>query len=152
MREPKFRGKGIIHNAWIYGGLAVDRKDNTVILPKADWSKGGCVYQETVGQYTGLRDKNNVEVYEGDILHAKAFKNLASSYEESELFDIEDLKGELKADYIDKVVFEDGSFSFGSYYLDGFFGDQRHSFPIHEIEVVGNIYDNKEMLDNIKNW
>lgn len=43
-REIEFRGKDLIHNKWIYGGLAEDKEGNAVILPKANWQKGG--YEE----------------------------------------------------------------------------------------------------------
>lgn len=66
-REIKFRAKGIDSNRWYYGGYAEDRSHNHVILPQDNWSKGGVVDKDTIGQYTGLKDRNGVEIYEGDI-------------------------------------------------------------------------------------
>lgn len=67
-REIKVRGKDLIHNEWIYGGLAEDKDENAVILPKNNWQKGGCVDKDTIGQFTGIYDSHYREVYEGDII------------------------------------------------------------------------------------
>ena len=68
VRSIKFRGKDLIHNEWIYGGLAEDKNENAVILPKNNWQKGGCVDKDTIGQFTGLYDANEKEIYERDII------------------------------------------------------------------------------------
>lgn len=67
-RQIKFRGKDLIHNQWIYGGLAEDRNNNVVILPKNDWRKGGCVNEDTVGQFSERSDNTGKEIYEADII------------------------------------------------------------------------------------
>ena len=75
-------------------------------------------------QYTGLKDKNNKEIYKGDIL----FESFGERYY--------------------KVVFENGSFR------AEFEGDfEEHSFDLidvvlHRCEIIGNIYENPELMED----
>lgn len=132
MREILFRGKTLYHSKWVYGYFALGESDNlSYIIPKTNANETAKpVFDESVGQYTGLTDKNGVKIFEGDIFEVKI---PPSNSHEREIISRS------------KVVFHNGSFGF-----ETIFGTETKRFPSIGFlllgSVIGNIYDNPELL------
>ena len=133
MREIKFRGKQTkpIESIWHYGDL-IHSKDNKTYIQNITCME---VDKETVGQFTGLRDKNGVEIYEGDILKIPEWLK-------------EDNQDVCICIYNQENTVSD-IIGFGLYIKDGYSGKYKilvQSDEWDEFEVIGNIYDNPELL------
>lgn len=134
MRDILFRGKRLDNGEWIYGLLTIEHFVNMGVdiekaycikeIPKAPgvsylWVK---VNPETIGQYTGLTDKNGKRIFEGDVVKY--------------------------GDTIHTTVFEqrNGTAYFGLVYSAFETLPFGHYQDLKQIEIIGNIHDNPEFI------
>ena len=137
MREILFRGKRVDNGEWVYGDLLQPTKEKILnIYEISDYNSlmgdRHEVYPETVGQYTGLNDKNGKKIFEGDILQDK--------FGQIKIVDYSDEWGAFRTCFVralneeGKIVATVGGASFvGTIW--------------RKYEVIGNIHDNPELLE-----
>ena len=130
MREILFRGKRI-DGLWVEGAGITVRESDANILSELGGSYGlkWCqVYPETVGQYTGLTDKNGKKIFEGDIIKIP-----------DDFYEFGHNAGEIY-----EVYFCCGGFRLKPKYTKarGYWLEDDET-----VEVIGNIHDNQELLE-----
>jgi len=149
-REIKFRahdgsnwwvGLLVFHGSAVANYAQIIDRDTGIISDNA--------FTDSVGQYTGLKDKNGKEIYEGDLVRhvAAFFIPLDDGSKDMELVESED---------VGSIVFDHGSFMFVtpedpprlSVTLWPGVGGLLSEDERYDFEVIGNIYENPELLSN----
>ena len=135
MREILFHGKRVDNSEWVEGDVLQTRYHSGhieyQIMPQTPVSSAYPVLPETIGQYTGLTDRNGKRIFEGDICKFKRFNDV----------------------HIGKVVFNVTTASFIMWYqpIVGAYGEKATQKMLlsvcDNIEVVGNIHDNPELME-----
>lgn len=130
MKEIIFRAKILRAgkwSKWIYGSVDCSRytyKECRMVSKDDSVQYWYTVDRNTVGQYTGLKDKNRKEIYEGDILKFSEVDTAIVQWNE-------------KYAYFMVKPIQD-------YYFDS--DVLGHAIEYSKVEVIGNIYDNPELL------
>lgn len=138
MREIKFRGKRVDNGEWVYGDLLEPFESHYYVL---DYSKFNydCfediglfgedfeVIPETVGQLTGLFDKNGKQIYEGDIVNWG-------------------IDGREKPTRIAQVMFKPDIIFNSSVGIFNY-GDFAYQDTYNHLTIIGNIHDNPKLLE-----
>ena len=127
MREIEFRGKTRTTEGskWVYGyyykvkSFFDNESANYITVIRSHHLTDFNVNEETIGQYTGLKDKNGQKIFEGDIV---------------------------KAFYFEKEVIGKIEFIYGTFALTNSGISDNQLFIFEKLEVIGNIYDNPELL------
>lgn len=141
MREILFRGKQEF-NEWSEGSLIIWEDGSCAIEPGSLTEPMTSVDPETVGQFTGLTDKNGKKIFEGDVLP------------------IED-------EIVAVVIFKDGCFRMEEYGLCGAWTESGFDecgggwgiiecepidwYTVGDMEIIGNIHDNPELIGGKEN-
>lgn len=126
-REILFRGKSLYDDKWVYGSLlhfpdgycsiCMFAENNTLNQYRVD--------PTTIGQYTGIKDKNGTKIFEGDIVRDALWHEFSNS-----------------PDILATIEFRAGCFGIVH---EGRFAPEVYSVDFVP-EVVGNIYDNPERI------
>lgn len=130
MGEILFRGKSIEDNKWVYGDLIREKKSFSKICTRIYRATNNGqelidVDSKTVGQYTGLKDKNGNKIFEGDIV---------------------DFPDRSDSESYGVVEYDTNETEFGIVY-DSIYEGLGRQYHSRDIEVIGNIFDNSELLE-----
>lgn len=137
MRAIKFRGKRLDNGEWVYGAFVPDATERTHgdmvtwgFIRRYNSECGRmetiAVDRESVGQYTGLKDKNGKEIYEGDVVGA---------FCDTQRFEIKYCE-ERGGYFLDSVVLCGGAEP----------APECLGNLLDTVEVIGNIHENPELV------
>ena len=134
MREILFRGKRIDNGEWVKGYYSYETDERSFELHLISDNKSVVteVVPETVGQYTGMKDKNGKKIFEGDIVRVLLDRHIDGVMDIGRVFYSGVVYGFLRTSkrYSDVIGRNTPSISYNE-----------------ECEIIGNIHDNPELLE-----
>lgn len=145
MREILFRGKRLDTKKWITESETFIRDGDGIWLSTSE-KEVVKIDQKTIGQFTGLTDKNGKEIYEGDIV--RILYTDWPSKSDSEKRTLDDYLDSIS--HIMRVSWDSNSAGWGL--REEVVGDESswthsiHSAPHGRIKVIGNIYENENLI------
>lgn len=132
MRTIKFRGYGIVEKKWFYGNLVEGNAGRYITDAYYEEGQGDMIRYDpiqtkTIGQFTGLVDKNGKKIYEGDIIKGKGnFVGIVTWNSKSYFY--------INQYYNSDIDQEPDCSSLG------------YMLTVTELYVIGNVYDNEDLL------
>ncbi len=130
-REIKFRGKAVYDKVWVFGNLRISGRQ--AYIADLDSPAQSEVKSDTVGEYTGLDDSKGNGIYEGDFVRVD-YAPICS----------------FATPRFGEVIMKDGCWSikywFEPFRCQCYMNLFKAEDPICKIEVIGNVFDNPELL------
>lgn len=144
MREILFRGKRKDNGKWAYGYYAPFASNKGLKRAIYTGTGSGCiipleVIPETISQFTGLCDKNCKKIFTGDIIYIKCGYGLSAFVGNGIVF-FDEKRLQFRVKSVEPSSFDSEK---GNIY------DECDFTVIDSYEVVGNVFDNPELLEKL---